>query len=369
MGAAFGFEYPLWYAPKGVEPKETPSYRRSNSFPHIAAEVKAVREAVGIWETSSYSKIEVAGPEATKWLDGIVTNKLPSAPGRTVLCPMLSPQGRILGDITVTRTRDDAYLMIGSGTAETYYLRWLNQHRPARGVEISNRTTDFSGFSITGPKARELLAAVADGDVSHAAMPLLRAQWMHVGLAKTLVMRASFTGELGYELYMAPEFALHVYERLKVAGQPLGLKPFGVRALHSMRIEKGYGSWGREFTPDYNAAEADWSRFVRLDKGDFIGRTAAEKHFKTPPARKLGLIEIEVADMDHMGAEPIFQNGKAVSRITSGYFAHWSKKQLALAYLPSAGGDDFEVEVLGKRVPAKRLKEPPFDPNGGRMRI
>jgi dimethylglycine dehydrogenase len=284
---------------------------------------------------------------------------------------MLSPTGRILGDLTVTRTDADAYLMIGSGTAEVYYLRWLHANAPATGVAIRNVTGQLCGLSVTGPKTRDVLQAIADADLSNAAFPFLRAQWIQVGLAKVLAIRASFTGELGFELYMPPAFQLHVYERLMAAGKPFGMKPFGVRALHAMRIEKGYGSWGREFTADYNAAEADWARFVRFDKGDFIGRAAAERQFKEGrgdgPGRKLGLIEIATEENDIMGAEPIFQDGKAVARVTSGYFAHWSGKQLALGYLPIAG-DRFEVEVLGRRVAATRLKEPPYDPKSERLR-
>ena len=368
MGASFGWEYPLWFGKPGDVTVEKPTYRRSNAFAAVAAEVKMVREGVGLWETSSYSKIEVAGPAATQFLDRLVTNKLPSAPGRTVLCPMLAPSGRILGDLTVTRTEENAYLMIGSGTAEVYYLRWLHANAPSSGVEIRNVTSQLCGLSLTGPKARDVLQAISDTDLSNAAFPFLRARWIQVGLAKVLAIRASFTGELGFELYMPPAFQLHVYERLMAAGKPHGLRPFGVRALHAMRIEKGYGSWGREFTADYNAAEADWARFVRFDKGDFIGRAAAEKQFKDGPKRKLGLVEIAATESDIMGAEPIFQNGKAVARVTSGYYAHWTGKQLALGYLPVAGGDAFEVEVLGQRVAAKRLPEAPYDPKSERLR-
>ncbi|HVO01902.1 MAG TPA: FAD-dependent oxidoreductase [Candidatus Cybelea sp.] len=375
MGAAFGWEYPLWFGkPNGGErPTEKPTYRRSNAFDRVAEEVRLVREGVGLWETSSYCKIEVAGPESGRFLDRVLTNKLPSTPGRTVLCPMLAPSGRILGDLTVTRTEENAYLLIGSGTAEVHYLRWLHANAPASGVEIRNVTALLTGFSITGPKARELLQGLTDADLSNAAFPFLRAQWIEIGLAKVLAIRASFTGELGFELYTPPAFQLHLYERLMEAGKPLGLRPFGVRALHSMRIEKGYGSWGRDFTADYNAAEADWARFVRLDKGDFIGRAAVEKQLKDGPQRRLGLIEIAANDIDIMGAEPIFKDGKAVARVTSGYYAHWTGKQLALGYLPlagstSGGGDAFEVEVLGRRVPATRLKAPPYDPKGERLR-
>ena len=366
FGVAFGWEYPLWFAPKGTDPKEEPTYRRSNAFPHVAAEVKAVREHVGIWETSSYGKIEVSGTDAAKFLDRIVSNKLPAL-GRTVLCPMLSPSGAIFGDLTVTRTREDTFLMIGSGGAEVYYTRWLHANLKGERVAIRSATSDYSGLSLTGPKARDVLQQLTETDLSHAAFPFLHARQIHVGLADALVIRASFTGELGYEIYVAPHNLIHVYERLRAAGAEHGLKMFGVRALHSMRMEKGYGSWGRDFTADYNAAEAHWGRFVKFDKGDFIGRVAAEKQFKEPLIRKISLLNVASKDLDIMGAEPIFAGGKAVARVTSGYFGHWTGKQLALAYLPMTG-DSFEIEVMGKRVPASRLKEAPFDPSSARLR-
>jgi dimethylglycine dehydrogenase len=368
MGAAFGWEYPLWFGKPGESPVEKPTYRRSNAFANVAAEVRLVREGVGLWETSSYAKLVVVGPGAGAFLDRMVTSKLPAAPGRTVLCPMLSPSGRILGDLTVTRTDENDYLLIGSGTAEVYYTRWLQAHAPSSGVEIRNATALLCGFSITGPKSRALLQEASDADLSNAAFPFLHAKWIHVGLAKVLAIRASFTGELGFELYMPPTSQLHVLDRLKAVGTPIGLRPFGLRALHAMRIEKGYGSWGREYTADYTAAEADWARFVRFDKGDFIGRAAAERQFAAGPSRKLGLLEIAADDIDIMSAEPIFRNGKAVARVTSGYYAHGSRKQLALGYLPVDGGDEFEVEVLGRRAAARRLQQPPYDPEGARLR-
>ena len=212
-----------------------------------------------------------------------------------------------------------------------------------------------------------MLQQLTATDLSHATFPFLHARQIHVGLADALVIRASFTGELGYEIYVASHNLIHVYERLRSAGADHGLKLFGVRALHSMRMEKGYGSWGRDFTADYNAAEADWGRFVKFDKGDFIGRAAAEKQFKEPLTRKISLIEVAAKDLDIMGAEPIFAGGKAVARVTSGYFGYSTGKQLALAYLPMSG-DSFEIEVMGKRVAASRLKEAPFDPTSSSLR-
>ena len=237
-----------------------------------------MREAVGLFESSCYAKFDVTGPGATAFLDRLSSNKLPQADGKTALAPLLTPKGQVFGDLTVTRLAADHYLMIGSPTAIVYYQRWFDRHRGADDVTIRDVTADWTGFSLTGPKARDVLAELVSEDISHKAFPFLSARRMTVGLADAIVIRVSFTGELGYEIYTAPEHQLHVLERLRAAGKAHGLKLCGMRALNALRLEKGYGSWGREFSVDYTPAEAGLGRFVRLDKGNFIGRDAGATH-------------------------------------------------------------------------------------------
>ncbi|MDY0884178.1 FAD-dependent oxidoreductase [Dongia soli] len=372
FGAANGWEYPLWFAPKGVDPVEKPSFRRSNAFPHVAAECKAVREQVGLFETSSYAKFEVTGNGASAFLDKLMTNKLPSKDGRAGLCPMLTPKGQVLGDLTVTRLSPERYLLIGSPTATEYYMRWFQSHLPADdSVAVRDVTADWMGFSLTGPKTREVLSQLTTEDLSHAAFPFLAARQMTVGLAKALVIRVSFTGELGFEIYCEPKFQRHILDRLCAAGAAHGLRLCGVRALNSLRLEKGYGSWGREFSIDYNAAEAGIEKLTKLDKGEFIGRDAAAVAFKAGAKRKLAIMAVDVAETDPIGNEPVLQNGKVIGRLTSAGYGHTVGTAIALSYLPvelAKPGSKVEIEVLGEMRPATILAEPPYDPSGARMR-
>ncbi len=368
FGAVYGWEYPLWFATDGAEPFETPTFRRSNAFDRVGEECRAVRTAVGLWETSTYAKFEVTGEGAERWLDGLVTNRLPARDGGTALCPLLSPKGRLYGDLTVTRLAAGRYLLVGSPAAVAYYMRWFERHLPERGVTLRDRTGELVGLSISGPRARELLAKVTRADVSDSALPFLRSRRMSVGLAEALVIRISFTGELGFEIYLAPEQQQHVYDVLVEAGRPLGLRHFGVRALNSLRLEKGYGSWGREYTLDYTPGEAGMARFVRLDKPAFIGRDAAARDLAKPPARRLRTLVVDCKDVDPIGNESVFHDGKSVGRVTSGGFGHWLGKSIALAYVPAAADGGFEVEILGERYGARVAPHALYDPEGARLR-
>ena len=374
-GAVFGVsaahEIPLWFAPSPAQAHETPSFYRSSAFARVAEECRAVREAVGIWETSSYCKLEISGAGAESWLDGILANRLPRDTGRIALSPLLTPRGRILGDLTVARLEEDRFLLIGSPSAESYYLRWLRQRLPpAAQVSIRSRTRELCGLSVTGPRARELLERVTTADLSDAALPFLRSRSMTVGLAHALVMRISFTGELGYEIYMAPDEQRHVFDCLSEAGASLGVRCFGLRALNALRLEKGYGVWGREYSADATPDEAGLSMFVRVDKGDFVGRDAVIESRRRAPARRLTLLAIESRDPDPSGGEPVYVDGKPVARLTSAAFAPRLGHSLGFAYLPSDSGPSAEVvvQVLSWRLPARILTQAPYDPLGARLR-
>jgi dimethylglycine dehydrogenase len=375
-GAAFGVsaahEVPLWFAGSRAAAHETPSFYRSAAFRPVAAECRAVREAVGLWETSSYCKLEIAGPGAAAWLDGVLANRLPSESGRIALSPMLTPHGRLLGDLTVARIEPDRFLLIGSPSAESLYLRWLRQRSPPpTEVSIRSRTRELCGLSVTGPRARELLAQVATGDVSGSGLPFLSSRSLTVGLASTLVLRLSFTGELGYEIYMAPDEQRHVFETLCEAGAALGLRHFGLRALNALRLEKGYGVWGREYSADATADEAGLSRFVRTDKGHFIGREAVIEERSRPPKRRLTLLAIDSVDPDPVGGEPVYVNGVPVARLTSAAYVPGVGQALGFAYLP-AGLEpraDILVQVLSQRLPARLLTVAPYDPLGAKLRV
>ena len=371
MGVSFGLEHALWFAGSPDKAKETPTFRRSNAFAHVAEEVKAVRERVGMIEIANYAKHEVSGPGAEAFLDRMLANKLPKA-GRLALTPMLTPKGKLYGDLTVARIEKDRFYLFGSSAAQEMHRRWFELHLPEKGVAYHNRTDDLRGIAIAGPKARELLSRLTAADVSAAAFKFRDIKRMVVGLVPALVARVSFSGELGYEIYVAPQYQLRLYEALEEAGKDLGLRIYGGRALMSMRFEKNWGVWTLDYRPDFTAAESGLDAFVAFDKpADFIGKAAALAERKRGPAKKLVTLVVETKDVDCVADEPIFHDGACVGYVTSGGYAHSVKRSMAMGYVPTAlamHGTKLEVELLGEFYPATVTATPLYDPNGGKMR-
>src|SRR5580700_8986405 len=274
MGANFGLEHALWFAPPGVAPTETPSYRRSEAFAIVREECLAVRGAVGLYETTNYGKYEVTGRGARAWLDRVFACRIPR-PGRLALAPMLSPAGRIIGDLSIACLAHDRYMIVGSGFAEEFHLRWFWASEPPADVFVRSAASTLCGVSIAGPQARALLQPLVRADLSAAAFKLFQVRQTAVGLAPALLTRAGFTGELGYEIWTTPDYFATLYDELWDAGRSLGLMHFGGRALSSLRLEKAYGSFNKDFRPDYTPGETGLDRFVDFDKPDFRGRAAA----------------------------------------------------------------------------------------------
>jgi dimethylglycine dehydrogenase len=369
FGAYYGMEHALWFAPEGAEPVETPTYRRSNAFEPAKAECQAVREAVGMTETAIFAKYEVTGPEAEGWLSHLLTNRMPRE-GRLVLTPMLSPAGKIIGDFTVAKVGPERFFVFGSGLAENYHLRWFERNLPDRGVALRSRSRDMHGFIVAGPKSRALLARLTDTDVSNAAFPFMDFRRMDLGMLPAWVGRISYTGDLGYELWVAPDDLRRLYDDLLAAGEDLGLRQFGLRAINSLRLEKSYGSWSREYRPIYTPAEAGLDRFVDLRKNAFIGRDAALRDRDAGPKLRLVTLTVDVDEADVVGDEAVWHDGRVVGWVTSGGYTHWAERSVALAYVPAdlaQAGDGFEIEILGDRRPAKLQPEPLFDPKRERM--
>ena len=371
FGATAGLEHALWYAPPGTDPHEDITFRRSNAFEHVKAECRAVREAVGLIEISSFAKYEVTGPDAEVWLSHLLANHMPKT-GKMVLAPMLNPQGKIVGDFTVAKMDNERFYIFGGGVAEPYHMRWFEQHLPESGVNVRALGLDLLGFSIAGPKSRELLSRLTHLDISNEAFRFMSIREFDIGMLPALVGRITFTGDLGYEIWAKAEYQLALYDLLVDAGENLGLRHFGARALNSLRLEKGFGSWATEFRPIYGPFEADMGRFIDLGKNDFIGRDAALKEKDEGPAKLRVTFDIDDDGVDVMGNEPVWHNDEVVGWVTSGGYAHFIDKSLALAYIPkelaaeSNGG--FEIEVLGVRRAAKLALEPPLDPQATRMR-
>jgi dimethylglycine dehydrogenase len=365
-----GLEHTLWFAPKGTPAREDVTFRRSNAHAHVAAECKAVREGVGLIEISNYGKFEVAGPDAERWLAGIMANKVPAV-GRVALTPMLNERGKLIGDFTMCRIATDRFLLVGTYAAERFYQRWFEQRIGGARVQVRACAMEFLGFSIAGPASRELLQSLVDEDLDTAAFPFMSFGAMDVGLVPALVGRLSFTGDLGYEIWVKSEYQRELYERLIAAGRKSGLRHFGGRALNSLRTEKSFGSWAREYRPIYGPFEAGLDRFVDFAKPEFIGRAAAHAEKAGGGARRLITLEIDARDCDAIADEPIWLDGRVVGWVTSGAYGHSVQKSLALGYADreaAQASQGFEVELIGERRPAIRLPAPAFDPSGKRMR-
>ena len=372
MGAVWGAQYGLEvvnYFAEADEPRyETPSFRRSNAWEATAREVKAVRQAVGINELHNFGKYLVTGPGARDWLDRIMAGRVPP-PGRLSLTPMLSPKGRLIGDFTISCLSDEAFQLTASYGAQAYHMRWFERHE-ATGVTVENISDRLNGFQIAGPKAREVLQACCRIDIS--GMRFMDVRHLTVGMVDCLVQRVSYTGDLGYEIYCDPMAQRSLWQTLWAAGEPVGMKPFGMRAMMSLRLDRFFGSWLNEFSPDYTAGETGLDRFISWKKNvDFIGRNAAEAERDAGAKRKLCAFAVEAEDADVQGYEPVWLDGEVVGFCTSGGYSHHAGKSIALALVPrdaASEGLQVEIEILGQKCRARLITEPLFDADGARMR-
>ena len=371
FGSSYGLEMPLWFAPEGSEPTETPSFRRSNAHEPVGEECRAVREGVGILDGSSFAKYEVSGPDAVTYMDYLFASRLPDL-GRIRMGPLLLPSGHLKGDLTIMRLAEDKFMVIGSGYLQEFHMLWFEQHLGGKNVRIVNRTDELSAIAIAGPRSRELLSLTTSGDVDNDSMPFMSVRSMNVGIAPCLVARLSFTGELGYEIYVPTVYARSLYDNLLEVGDKLGIRPFGIRALLSLGMEKSFGIWSREFTPEYTPAMCGFDRFVDYGKADFIGREAALADREKKPKHRLVALEIDSSDADAWGYEPIWFKDEFAGYVTSGAYGHTVRKSLALAYLKThyldSSNNEFSVHIVDKRRPARIISEPPHDPSASRMR-
>ncbi|MSP88504.1 MAG: FAD-dependent oxidoreductase [Alphaproteobacteria bacterium] len=370
FGANFGIEHVLWYAPPGVEPVETPTFRRSNAFPHVEAECRAVRTAVGLYDASNYAKFEVNGRGARAWLDRVFACRIPK-PGRMAIAPLLNERGRVTGDLSIACLAEDRYFLIGSGFAEAFYMRWFWRTQPADDVFVRSATSSLCGFAISGPNARTLMQRLTREDMSNQGFKFFAVREMAIGMAPALVQRCGFTGELGYELWVTPDFQCQLYEDILAAGDGLGLAHYGGRAVSSLRLEKNYGSFNKDFRPDYTVGETGLDAFVDFSKPDFIGKAAAVEERAKGPARKYVTMVVDAPHADVTGYEVILKNGEAVGNVTSGAWGYWVGKSLAAGYIPAAlarDGEKLAIDVLGVECAATVVGRPLYDGNGARLR-
>jgi dimethylglycine dehydrogenase len=369
FGVVWGMETPQYFADR-PDFLEQPSLRRSNAHSIVAAEVAATRTAAGLLDTGVYGRYEVSGPKAAEWLDGLLANRLPPI-GKLRLAPMLSPSGKLMGDLTVTRVAPDRFWLVGSYYLQEWHLRWFRDHLPSSGVMLENLSESWLGFSLSGPRSREILARLTRQDVSDASLPFLGCRRLDIGLTQAVVARLSLTGELGYEINVPASQQRALWEALHEQGAPLGMRPIGMRAQDSLRLEKGYGVWSLEFAQSYTPAMSGLDRFIAFDKGKFIGRDAALAERAAGPRQRLVLLAIDALDADVTGFEPVSAGTRKVGFVTSGAYGHHVGQSLGLAYIDRPIADrpvPLTVHVVGEPRAARILAEPPYDPKGLKLR-
>lgn len=369
FGASFGGEHPNWFAPNGVEAKDSLTYRQPNWWRHVADEGKRIRNEVGLMEFSAMTKVAVTGPGSEAWLNRIMANKMPKT-GRMTLSPMLSAQGRVTGDFSIARLAEDNFLVLGADYMQLAFMRHFKQHLPAEGVKVANLSSDLAGLHICGPNAQTLISRLAERDMDTASFRFMAADRITIaGVPDVTTLRVSFTGECGYEMYMPTHRQLEVFDALREAGADLALGLVGTRSLMQTRLEKSFPAWRLELSPDYTAAECGLDRHVNLEKGDFIGRDAMLR--QGPARERYGTFTVDAGDCAIWGDEAIFRDGEAVGYVTSGGWGPVTEQHIALGYVRADAwqpGAEYRVEILGKLRPAQLHAEPLYDPKGLRMR-
>jgi dimethylglycine dehydrogenase len=369
FGLNYGWEHAQWFADTpGI--KDTNGFTRQNWFEPVGRECRMLREKAGIIDISNFAKYRVRGTAAAEWLNAIFANNMPKTVGRSCLTPLIGVRGGIAGDFTVTRLGDAEFMIIGSGMAERYHQRFWDMVPMPDGVTFDSLTDAMCGFNVAGPMSRNLLQRLTNTSLTTADFPFMRSKQIELAGVDCLALRVSFTGDLGWELHCKTEDQLRLYNALLEAGKPYGAGPVGGRALMSLRVEKGYGSWSREYSPEYRPQEVGLAALIKLDK-DFLHKDAYLAIKDKAPREILSIVEIlDTTKADATGGEPIFDmNGNGVGRVTSGTYGYSVKKSLALCYLKNVSpGDEVKVMVIGLPHKGIVLKEPPFDPKGALLR-
>jgi 4-methylaminobutanoate oxidase (formaldehyde-forming) len=383
FGEAFGWERANWYAPAGVAPAYAYSYGRQNWFEHSAREHRAVREAVGLFDQSSFAKFRLEGADATRMLNRVCANDIAVAPGKIVYTQWLNERGGIEADLTVTRLSENAYLIVTGAETETKDFNWLKRHiDPAAHCVLTNVTSGMGVLSIMGPRARELLQSLTPDDVSDRAFPFATSREIELGFALVRASRITYVGELGWELYVPTEFMSGVYDELIAAGPRHGLVHAGYHALNSLRIEKAYRHFGHDITDEDTPWEAGLGFAVKLDKpGGFIGREALLRQRESGVAKQLVQFQLTSPEPLLYHNEPIWRGETIVGFVRSGMFAHTLGAAVGLGYVTRApagaagagietsiedGG--YQIEVAGVRHPAHASLRPLYDPKNARIK-
>ena len=367
-GESWGLEVPIYFAPQGFE--EVPSLRRSNAFDIVAGECRAVRSGVGILDISGFSRYEVTGPNAAAWLDRMIAGRLPGA-GRIRLAPMLGHNGKLKGDLTLLNWGDGVWWIMGSYYLRAWHMRWFLDHL-IDDVDVRDISDAVVGFSLSGPRSRELMELVTPDDVSVDAMPFMSCRDADVGLIRAKVGRISVTGELGYEIHCSAAEHVALRRLLVEAGEQVGAVEYGYNALLSLRLEKSFGIWSTEFRQEYTPGETGMDRWIDWSKSGFIGEEAARKERDTDAAlRALATVEIDALDADATGYEPVWDGDNRVGYLTSGDYGHTVGASLAMAMLDrdhTEVGTELTTHIVGVARPCRVIPPSPHDPAGTAMR-
>ncbi|WP_397544438.1 FAD-dependent oxidoreductase [Roseovarius salis] len=366
-GASYGLELPLYFAPS-EDFEETPTLKRSNAFPIIAEECRAVREAAGLIDISGFSRFEVTGAGAERWLDHLVASRLPK-PGRARLAPMLSDTGKLKGDLTIMNWGDGTWWIMGSYYLREWHMRWFEDHM-TDDVTVRDLSDTVVGFGVMGPKSLEVLERVTDGPIDE--LPFMGCGTFDIGLVRARVGRLSVSGERGYEIHCAASEHIALRKTLLEAGADLGLREVGFGALVSLRLEKSFGIWSAEFTQGYTPAQTGMDRWIDWEKGDFVGRDAAmAERDGGGPGQIVVTLEVDAEDADASGFEPVWKDGRRVGFVTSGGYGHTVGKSLAMAMVDrdsAAEGTELTTHIVGAERPARVIAPSPYDPSGRAMR-
>ncbi|UWQ94507.1 FAD-dependent oxidoreductase [Rhodobacteraceae bacterium M385] len=368
FGLNYGWEHPAFFD-KSVE--DSAGYARQPWWDAEGREALMLREYVGVIDISNFAKYRVSGPGAEDWLNALFPNKMPRVVGRSCLTPLIGKRGGVAGDFTVTKLAEDTFWVLGGGAAERYHLRYFNQIPLPQDTTFESLTEATCGFNVAGPSARKLLGRLTNADLTNDAFPFFRSATITVAGVECVAIRVSFTGDLGWELHCAEADQITLYTALLDAAADMGAGPVGSRALMSLRLEKGYGSWGRDYSPEYWPQESGLDGLIKGDK-DFLNKDSWLKIAAHAPRETMHLLSIEATTADASGAEPVFlPDGTPIGQVSSGGYGYSVGQSLALAYLKTGSveaGDTVHVAILGQPHKARVLAEPPFDPLGQRLR-
>jgi len=380
LGASFGeksgWERPNWFGPNGADRPEIEALRPrgwagQHWDPAIGAEALATRQAVGLYDESSFAKIEVSGPGACAFLQRLCANDVDVEPGRIVYTQMLNSRAGIETDFTVTRLAAGLFFIVTGTAFGNHDLGWIRKHLPDDdSVDVRDVTSSRACLGLWGPRARDILAGLTKDDISNESFPYMSARQITVGYVPVLALRVTYVGELGWELYPPTEYGAALWDALWEAGQPHGLVAAGYRAIDALRLEKGYRVWSSDITPDETPYEAGLGFAVALDKGDFVGRDALVAAKAAGPRKRLRCLVLDDPRSVCLGNEPVRIGGEIAGRVTSGGYGFAVGASIAYAYLPPsvAIGSRGDIDVFGEWIGFEVAREPLWDPSGERIR-